>query len=457
MKLKIFVEIKWIRLLDSNAMSLIKEISEELFNIVEEKVILINQRIMLDIIKETNEYKVNKKGSDFSESIMDETKRQTTFIKKDIERYFKNPFNDMFAVEIKIDEVFRYIKEHFIDKYSINNVVDYYFLQCNNEQDQNFIVKVSIEDANLKNPSNRSSGDLKTIKTIKSKPISKLSYQFGIAKKEIASKNSIGSESSSSFTKKVKRNILIQLYGVAKPSKTVIKMIKDIVSEKILIVKLNFYISLLESKRELRKLPEFEIFNTRTYKIVVNPMEKKIENTKKLESTIASFYNRTKDSWNKIYNEITTIKTLDIELLTTFSDRVELNKYYPQFNSLTNVKNTMIQDLIDYYENLKGEKIYMLQENFIRKTILIPANSVVEKQSNEMIYYLFLIRVVQEGEGIDEKYSLSFELIRRKDEENIVNQLQENLCKKDEIISLVMQFLDEVFYVAVLSLDDFQF
>ena len=146
-------------------------------------------------------------------------------------------------------------------------------------------------------------------------------------------------------------------------------MIKDIVSEKILIVKLNFYISLLESKRELRKLPEFEIFNTRTYKIVVNPMEKKIENTKKLESTIASFYNRTKDSWNKIYNEITTIKTLDIELLTTFSDRVELNKYYPQFNSLTNVKNTMIQDLIDYYENLKGEKIYMLQENFIRKTI----------------------------------------------------------------------------------------
>ena len=186
-------------------------------------------------------------------------------------------------------------------------------------------------------------------------------------------------------------------------------------------------------------------------------MEKKIENTKKLESTIASFYNRTKDSWNKIYNEITTIKTLDIELLTTFSDRVELNKYYPQFNSLTNVKNTMIQDLIDYYENLKGEKIYMLQENFIRKTILIPANSVVEKQSNEMIYYLFLIRVVQEGEGIDEKYSLSFELIRRKDEENIVNQLQENLCKKDEIISLVMQFLDEVFYVAVLSLDDFQF
>ena len=99
----------------------------------------------------------------------------------------------------------------------------------------------------------------------------------------------------------------------------------------------------------------------------------------------------------------------------------------------------------------------MLQENFIRKTILIPANSVVEKQSNEMIYYLFLIRVVQEGEGIDEKYSLSFELIRRKDEENIVNQLQENLCKKDEIISLVMQFLDEVFYVAVLSLDDFQF
>ena len=74
-----------------------------------------------------------------------------------------------------------------------------------------------------------------------------------------------------------------------------------------------------------------------------------------------------------------------------------------------------------------------------------------------MIYYLFLIRVVQEGEGIDEKYSLSFELIRRKDEENIVNQLQENLCKKDEIISLVMQFLDEVFYVAVLSLDDFQF
>ena len=454
---EIFVEIKWIRLLDSNAMSLIKEISEELFNIVEEKVILINQRIMLDIIKETNEYKVNKKGSDFSESIMDETKRQTTFIKKDIERYFKNPFNDMFAVEIKIDEVFRYIKEHFIDKYSINNVVDYYFLQCNNEQDQNFIVKVSIEDANLKNPSNRSSGDLKTIKTIKSKPISKLSYQFGIAKKEIASKNSIGSESSSSFTKKVKRNILIQLYGVAKPSKTVIKMIKDIVSEKILIVKLNFYISLLESKRELRKLPEFEIFNTRTYKIVVNPMEKKIENTKKLESTIASFYNRTKDSWNKIYNEITTIKTLDIELLTTFSERVELNKYYPQFNSLTNVKNTMIQDLIDYYENLKGEKIYMLQENFIRKTILIPANSVVEKQSNEMIYYLFLIRVVQEGEGIDEKYSLSFELIRRKDEENIVNQLQENLCKKDEIISLVMQFLDEVFYVAVLSLDDFQF
>jgi hypothetical protein len=170
--------------------------------------------------------------------------------------------------------------------------------------------------------------------------------------------------------------ILIELFGLQKPSQTVIKKLNDLIYEKIQIVKLKYYLNLLNKLEQVKDIKEYEFLNRSQNKL--------LENANKINKTVSNFFDKAKEAWHKLLYNINDIDKYDVELIEHFSDKVTLEHINPSFQPLLEMPKNYFENLLEYFRIFKDEKIACVNDGEDIKILLI-----ISEQSN----YCFLIRV----------------------------------------------------------------
>lgn len=449
---KLRIKIKWVRFFHIIDQEIINIINEELFKVIEVKVNKINQQFFFDQLRANGEY-INKGIIGNSEKGVSNDKAEaTSAFKKDLEQFFKKPHHYLFVIESHANDIYKYVRQDLNKTCEIKNVSGYYKIvsPLKSEPDQMFVFKVELvkkEGKPQKNQkiqkSNKSSTTLKN--KVKDQAISKKST--AIIKQSITSSfASISGENPIIMNNKdeIQKDILFQLYGYATPSNYIQEKIKSIVNEKILLIKLNYYTEVLKDKEEIKKLPEYAIFNPSTYKIYMNPTEIKLENTKKVPEVMNYFYSTTLESWNKL---ITSVKmtSLDIELMTTFSDTATLTDQFPELEGLSELGLDYFNSLKEYYQTFYKGRFQIVEEPLKEPKIII-----INKydKSIENSPFCFLISLNDQTDIFKKRSLNKFELLKQKHEDSAPENLNELIEKDDKVSTMVYKFIGEMLYVA---------
>ena len=170
--------------------------------------------------------------------------------------------------------------------------------------------------------------------------------------------------------------ILVEFFGLENPSQNILKIIKDLVNEKALIVKVNHYKNILSQMEEVKILDD--------YKFLCRADLKFVENANKIKESIDNLFDKAKLSWTHMIslpeNKIT---KLDMELICYFSDKINLESINPAFESLKDMSISFFDNLIDYFKVFKDNKIIKFTNEEDLKILVLP----------EIPYYAFLIKV----------------------------------------------------------------
>ena len=492
---KITIDIKWLFITKGNNLNINDNVKELIITYIEKKLNIINRRIMIDNLRESNFYKYKKYHNDiqkeeennFSEKreiknkmvlkLFDlnneENEKINLYFHEDIKKFFQSPNIDSFTINenLNIDKIFQYLQNYFKKLFSIENIQNYYKIENKNEKDQIFIVSLVLADI-IQPKYNKSN----TGKNLTKSFLSLKNNSYSISNESIKSSNeNIIYE---------KKKILIQLYGIVQPSTFILKKIRDIVNEQIKLEKLNNYIILLKKKYEIIKLPECDIFLEKNYNIE-NPIEKKYENIKKFDNVLNSLYERANKTWDKLLGNNEEINKLDNELLNTFSDIYDFTNKFQEFEILTNLDKSHMNYIINYFSSFKSSKtkIFKLNNNITKIFIIFEDllyldydkdnenkndninknNKIINnynnnknlKPSNSYIQnteFAFIITITNISEEDKNKDSYRYEIIKRKREEISREQIKDLIDKNDELKIIIYKLLVEIQYIVTLSI-----
>ena len=134
----------------------------------------------------------------------------------------------------------------------------------------------------------------------------------------------------------------------------------------------------------------------------------------------------------------------DIEILETFSERINLKDFSPQVDTLSELSFNFFSNLNAYFKMFRTYEMKIIDYGQYCKKYIIFINN---DDNLREFSYLFLVNVVNEGDSIDEKYVNSYELVKKKENEDSDETLFFDINENEQLISMVFNFIEDLFYL----------
>ena len=314
--------------------------------------------------------------------------------------------NYSWKIEFFIEEVFRLFSLHVIENNKINNREDIFRI-ISFDGTEIFIFRIFIdqddrsekfEKKSFIEPSNITPKNIKNFSSFRKSNLTSF-----LVLDESKTINSM-THSKSSF-------INIEFYGLQKPSSKLVNTFGDILTEKKLLVKLNYFNKILKNFEKNKILSKIGI----EYSTILDT--NLLKNSKKINENTNDLFKKAKISWIKLFsnkcnknvtnipededfdkninNSNTPTKTeynlenfdsVDLKLIYEFSDRVNLETIFPAFSKINNISKNFSDDMIEYFKILKNNNLIVFESEDKIKYILIPELSNFQ--------YCFYIKVI---------------------------------------------------------------
>lgn len=354
---EICFEIRWLYIDEAYNMNVKKEeIADKIKELIKYYIKSINKKILLANLKENN--------------ICDDRLLPPAGYQKYNEMNLEQQSTCKYYVDVNLEEVYAKLNEDAKLNYKVENREDIFKITYP-INDEIFLFKISLqtEEKNEKKSflgdSFNNNGSMIHFNLNRDK--FKKSTISGVSNLE-DSRLSLISPSKNYF-------ILIELYGLQQPSQNIMKMIKDFVNEKISLIKLNYYLKLLNNLDQVKNVKEYEFLSKSQNKL--------LENANKINDAIKNLFNKAKLAWNTLFSSQQDITKFDIELICNFSDRINLELVNQNFEPLGSMSRNYFDNVTEYFKVFRDNKIINIKCSEEQKILIIP----------DIQFYAFLVKV----------------------------------------------------------------